>query len=316
MIIATVVGLGTMGPGIAATLARGGMTVRLHDVSAEALARGPAAVAAAASVLDCLGTSARNVDSGPVTFHADLAEACRDADLVVENVPENAALKAEVLAAIDRLVGAATVIATDTSGIPITSLQAHVSHPGRFVGMHWSNPPHIIPMIEVIAGAATDPATVDRMVSTIRGLGLLPVVIQKDVPGFVENRVLYAVMREAIDLVESGVIAPESLDICVSWGIGFKLAVVGPMALLDMADLDVYQSVGSYLNKDLCRREDVSPFIADRVAQGRLGLKTGGGIRDYTPEGIQALAAGRAAKLVTVRRALEAAEAAPTAAQI
>ena len=110
-------------------------------------------------------------------------------------------------------------------------------------------------MIEVIAGDA-DRARDRRLdrATSIRALGLLPVVVKKDVPGFVENRVLYALLREAVDLVEPGVIDAEDLDTCVSWGIGYKLAVVGPMALLDMAGLDIYQAVGSYLNKDLCNR--------------------------------------------------------------
>ena len=84
-------------------------------------------------------------------------------------------------------------------------------------------------------------------------------VVKKDVPGFVENRVLYALMRECVDLVEQGVIDAEGLDTCVSWGIGYKLSVIGPMALLDMAGLDIYQAVGSYLNKELCNRGDVAP---------------------------------------------------------
>jgi 3-hydroxybutyryl-CoA dehydrogenase/5-formyl-3-hydroxy-2-methylpyridine 4-carboxylate dehydrogenase len=160
-------------------------------------------------------------------------------------------------------------------------------------------------MIEVIAGNKTDKATVDWMVKTIKDLGLLPVVVQKDVPGFVENRILYAVMRESVDLVEKGVIDAEGLDTCVSWGIGYKLAVIGPMALLDMAGLDIYQAVGSYLNKDLCNRADVASYVTDRTAKGTLGMKTGGGIFSYTPERVNELRAERARRLVAVRKALE-----------
>ena len=177
--------------------------------------------------------------------------------------------------------------------------------PERVVGMHWSNPPHIIPMIEVIAGNKTSKETVQWMVSTIKDLGLLPVVVQKDVPGFVENRVLYALLRECVDLVDQGVIDAEGLDTCVSWGIGYKLSVIGPMALLDMAGLDIYQAVGSYLNKDLCNRGDLSPYVTERTKAGKLGLKTGGGIFDYKPEQIAALRAERAKKLVAVRKALQ-----------
>ena len=172
--------------------------------------------------------------------------------------------------------------------------------------MHWSNPPHIIPIIEVIAGAETSPETVSWMVETVKGLNMLPILVKQDVPGFVENRILYAIMREAVDLVERGVIDAESLDACVSWGIGYKLAVIGPMALLDMAGLDIYQSVSSYLNEDLCARKDVSALIAGKTAAGALGLKSGKGMFDYGPEQIGELRAARAKKLVAVRKALEA----------
>jgi 3-hydroxybutyryl-CoA dehydrogenase/5-formyl-3-hydroxy-2-methylpyridine 4-carboxylate dehydrogenase len=171
--------------------------------------------------------------------------------------------------------------------------------------MHWSNPPHIIPMIEVIAGKKTAPQTVTAMQELIRGIGLLPVIIKKDVPGFVENRVLYALLREAVDLVEQGVIAPEDLDTCVSWGIGYKIGVVGPMALLDMAGMDIYQSVSSFLNAELCNRADVAPVVKERIAAGRLGLKSGGGIFDYAPGSIPPLQAERARKLIAIRRILE-----------
>ncbi len=307
MTLATVVGCGAMGPGIAATLARGGMTVRVHDVSAAALERGSVDVASADTILARLGVVQRG-SPAPVTFHTDLEAACHDADLAIETVPENETLKAEVLRKIDRVVGTATVIASDTSGIPITRLQAHVSHPERFIGMHWSNPPHLIPVIEVIAGAQTAGSTVDWMLTTVRALGLLPVRVKKDVAGFVENRILYALLREAIDLVETGVIGPEDLDTCVSWGIGYKLAVIGPMALLDMAGLDIYQAVGSYLNPQLSARSDVSVLVAESVAAGRLGLKSGRGLYEYSPGRVAALAAARATKLIAVRHALEAAD--------
>jgi 3-hydroxybutyryl-CoA dehydrogenase/5-formyl-3-hydroxy-2-methylpyridine 4-carboxylate dehydrogenase len=301
---AALVGLGTMGPGIAATLARGGMTVACYDTSAQSRDNAPAMIAAAGDVLERLAMPDRS--NGAAVEICDTMDACVDgADLVIENVPENLEIKAGVFAQLDRLVGSGCILASDTSGIPITKLQEGNSAPGRVVGMHWSNPPHIIPIVEVIAGAKTSETTVAWMVSTVEDLGLKPVVVKKDVPGFVENRVLYALMRECVDLVDQGVIDAESLDTCVSWGIGYKLAVIGPMALLDVAGLDIYQAVGSYLNADLSSREDVSAYVTDKTARGHLGMKTGGGIYDYTPDRIAELRAERAARLVAVRRTLE-----------
>lgn len=301
---AAVVGLGTMGPGIAQTLARGGMSVAAFDASLDQRQKAAAGLQAANTVLTNLGMPDRS-GGVSVTVAESLEDCVRGADLVIENVPEKIEIKSKVLREIDALVGSACIIASDTSGIPITKLQEHVREPGRVVGMHWSNPPHIIPMIEVIAGAKTAPATVSWMVEAIKALGLRPVVVKKDVPGFVENRVLYALLRECVDLVDQGVIDPEELDTCVSWGIGYKLSVVGPMALLDMAGLDIYQAVGSYLNKELCNRGDVSPYVTDRTAAGKLGMKAGGGIFGYTPEKIGQLQQQRAKRLVAVRKALE-----------
>jgi 5-formyl-3-hydroxy-2-methylpyridine 4-carboxylic acid 5-dehydrogenase len=303
MTAAAVIGLGTMGPGIAATLARGGMTVRAFDANPAAMTASSALIEAAQGVLEALEVPDRA--GGAVSLTDDLAACVQGADLVIETIPEDLALKRALFARLDELVSEGCVLASDTSGLPITKLQQGTAHPGRVVGMHWSNPPHIIPIVEVIAGAETTPAVVDWMARTIEEIHLLPVRVKKDVPGFVENRVLYALLRECVDLVETGVIDPESLDTCVSWGIGYKLAVVGPMALLDMAGLDIYQAVGSYLNQELCRREDVSPFVTRRTAENRLGIKTGGGIFDYSVEHIQALRRARSDKLVAVRKALK-----------
>lgn len=300
-----IMGMGTMGPGMAARLARGGLQVTAYDVAPAAIERARTMLATAETVLDALGIASPAAGVGTVRFTDDIGEAVSGANLVIENVPENISIKAEVYGEIDALVASDTIVASDTSGIPITQLQAHISNPARMVGMHWSNPPHIIPMIEVIAGEQTAPETVQAIREFIRSLGLLPVVVKKDVPGFVENRVLYALLREVVDLVERGVIEPEDIDTCVSWGIGYKLAVVGPMALLDMAGLDIYNSVSSFLNSDLSDRKDVAPMVGEKIAAGKLGIKSGGGIYAYTPERIAELQRERARKLVAIRRILE-----------
>ncbi|MFM9844559.1 MAG: 3-hydroxyacyl-CoA dehydrogenase NAD-binding domain-containing protein [Dongiaceae bacterium] len=299
-----IIGLGTMGPGIAATLSRAGIAVRCFDAKPDQRASATPRFQAAANVLTALG-KADNSRGAAIAVCDTLADCVSGADLVLENVSEKLEIKAEVFRQAEAAVGKECILASDTSGIPISKIQDFVAAPERVVGMHWSNPPHIIPMIEVIAGAKTTPKVVDWTVNLIKGIGLLPVVVKKDVPGFVENRVLYALLRECVDLVEQGVIDAEGLDTCVSWGIGYKLSVVGPMALLDMAGLDIYQAVGSYLNKELCGRGDVAKFVTDRTGQGKLGIKSRSGVFDYTPERIAELQAQRARKLVAARKALE-----------
>ena len=300
---AAVIGLGTMGPGIAATLARAGFKVSAFDADPGKCAKAPQAFAAAAAVLSALTVADRT--AAAITVHSSLPECVADADLVIETVPEDLDLKIQVFREIEAQVADDCILASDTSGIPITRIQAGTRIPSRLIGMHWSNPPHIIPMIEVIAGEKTAPTVTAKLVELIRRSGHLPIIIRKDVPGFVENRVLYAVLRECIDLVEKGVIEPQDLDACVSWGIGYKLAVVGPMALLDMAGLDIYSAVGSYLNKELSNRADVAGYIEERTSQRKLGIKSGSGIYDYTPAKIAELQSLRARKLVAVRKALQ-----------
>ena len=293
-----------MGPGIAATLARAGFVVATFDADEAKRAKAPQAFATSAGVLTALGVA--DLSCAPISVAATLAKCIVGADMVIETVPEDLELKIRVFREIEDLVGDACVLASDTSGIRITKIQAGTRLPARVIGMHWSNPPHIIPMIEVIPGAHTAPEVVTAMVAVVRQSGHLPIIIRKDVAGFVENRVLYAVMRECIDLVEQGVIEPQDLDACVSWGIGYKLAVVGPMALLDMAGLDIYKAVGSYLNKELSSRQDVASYVTERTAKGRLGIKTGGGIYSYTADQVAELQGARARKLVAVRKALQA----------
>jgi 3-hydroxyacyl-CoA dehydrogenase len=300
---AAVIGTGTMGPGMGAVLARAGIETALYDVSTEALDRAKAASELAAGVLDRL--DAVKEDGGSLRFESELEGALDGSDLVLEAVPEKLELKQEVFPQFEDVVAPEAVLASNTSGIPITKIASVCRHPERVVGLHWSNPPHLIPMIEVIPGEQTSQETVEAASELVRRIGYHPVV-EKEVAGFVENRILYAILRECLDLVDRGIIDPEGLDLNVRWGIGYKLAVIGPMELLDVAGLDIYNAVGSYLNPDLSTSGEVSSTIRDLIDKDRLGMKTGGGIYDYTPEQIDELRAKRAAKLVAVRKALEA----------
>jgi 3-hydroxyacyl-CoA dehydrogenase len=301
--VSAVVGAGTMGPGMAAVLARAGSKVRLNDVSPEVLQRAEGATALASSVLDRV--EAPSQPGGSVSFEADLKTAVLGADLVIEAVPEKLEVKREVFAALEEHSAPDTILATNTSGIPITQIAKDAEHPGRVIGMHWSNPPHLIPMIEVVPGERTDGSVREALVGTIKAFGY-EAVVEREVPGFVENRILYAILRECLSLVERGIVTEADMDTCVKWGIGYKLSVIGPMRLLDMAGLDIYQSVASYLNPDLSSSAEVPQLIRERTAQGRLGMKTLGGIYDYTEEEVRERRAEIAAGLVAVRKVLSA----------
>jgi 3-hydroxybutyryl-CoA dehydrogenase/5-formyl-3-hydroxy-2-methylpyridine 4-carboxylate dehydrogenase len=287
---------------MAAVLARAGMKVSMYDSSPEALERAKAGYDLAWGVLDRL--EAPTVEGGTASYAGTVADALSGAEFVIEAVPEKLELKQQVYAEFEQHVGPEVILASNTSGIPATKIAENLAHPERMVVMHWSNPPHLIPMIEVVPGEKTSQAAVDGTMAVIEDIGYYPCLLKKEVPGFVENRVLYAIMRECLALVDEGVIDREELDLNVKWGIGYKLAVIPPMQLLDMAGMDIYTSVASYLNPDLSNAAEVSPTIRALVEQGRLGMKTKGGLFDYTDEEVVQLRAQRGAKLVAVRKAL------------
>jgi 3-hydroxybutyryl-CoA dehydrogenase/5-formyl-3-hydroxy-2-methylpyridine 4-carboxylate dehydrogenase len=298
---AAVLGTGTMGPGMGAVLARAGMQVTLFDVNPEALERARGTVGMVESVLDRLEVTKHD---GGLSYETDRAAAVDGVDVVVEAIPEQLELKRETFTEVEDEIPPEAIIASNTSGIPVTKLAEGLQRPERVIGWHWSNPPHLIPMNEVIPGERTAPEVRRAVEELTRRIGYHPVTLRKEVPGFVENRVLYAIMRECLALVDEGVMDIEGIDLCVKWGIGYKLAVVPPIQLLDMAGLDIYTSVAGYLNQDLSDEKGVSKAATDLKEQGRLGIKTSGGFFDYSPERIKELQQQRAAALVAVRKAL------------
>lgn len=296
-----------MGPGMAAVYANHGMDVRVLDIKQEILDRARTTVDTVDNILINAGFLTREVaDAGKarIQYTLDVAQALKGADFVAETLPEKVEIKTAFLSEAEKHVSGSTIFASNTSGIPITNIQKACQKPERVVGMHWSNPPHLIPVIEVIKGAQTADAVVEATKRICERIEMIPVLVKRDVPGFVENRILYAIMREAVHLYEQGIASAEDIDTVTKWGIGYKLAVIGPLELLDVAGLDIYHSVGSYLNRDLSNAAEVSQVIKDHVARGELGIKTGKGLFQYTPEQIQGLVQRRAKLLLASKKAL------------
>jgi 3-hydroxybutyryl-CoA dehydrogenase/5-formyl-3-hydroxy-2-methylpyridine 4-carboxylate dehydrogenase len=296
-----------MGPGMAAVYANHGLDVRVLDIKPEILDRARTTIDTVDNILVNAGFLTREAaDAGKarIQYTLDMAQALTGADFVAETLPEKLDVKTAFLSEAEKHVSVNTIFASNTSGIPITNIQKACQKPDRVVGMHWSNPPHLIPVIEVIKGAQTADAVVEATKRICERIEMIPVLVKRDVPGFVENRILYAIMREAVHLYEQGIASAEDIDTVTKWGIGYKLAVIGPLELLDVAGLDIYHSVGSYLNRDLSNADDVSQVIKDHVARGELGIKTGKGLFQYTPEQIQALVQRRAKLLLASKKAL------------
>lgn len=302
-----VVGAGTMGPGMAATFARYGYKTTLFDVKPEQIEKAKGTVEFVYATLirgGFLTEDEAAAGRANLRYTGDFSEAVGNADFVVETVPERGDIKSDVFKQLDAATKPGTILASNTSGIPITKLGESVADPGRVVGMHWSNPPHVIPVIEVIRGEKTSQEAVDLTWALVEKIGMVPAEVKKDIAGFVENRILYAIMREALHLLDEGVASAEDIDKITKWGIGYKLAVIGPLELLDMAGLDIYTAVASYLNENLSNNPGISATVTSKVEAGKLGIKTGGGLFEYTSEKIQELQQKRGRLLLGTKKVL------------
>ena len=216
----TVVGAGTMGPGMAATFARYGFDTYLSDIKDEQIEKAKGTIDFVFKTLvsgEFLTAEEAETAKGRITLTTNQAEAVANADFVVETVPERLEIKKAVFEELSKQSKPGTILASNTSGIPITTLQDGISEPNRVVGMHWSNPPHLIPVIEVIKGEQTDGTTVETIKEIIAKIGMVAGIVDKDVPGFVENRILYAIMREALHLLDEGVASAQDIDTITKW---------------------------------------------------------------------------------------------------
>jgi len=287
-----VLGAGTMGAGIAQCLADHGRDVTLTDVDPQALQRALERIATSRLTLENAGlqTAAASLEGDQrLNTSTDLAESVASADLVIEAVPENIELKCEVFAELDRLAPAHTALVSNTSGLSITTLGQATGRPEQVAGFHWWNPAELVPLVEVISGEQTDPQLIEQLLELAVKLGKQPIHVRRDVPGFVGNRLQFAVFREALHLVEQGVVSPEDLDRAMTGGPGFRWGFLGPLQAADFGGLDVFHSISSYLWQDLSDANTPPAALGDRLDSGQLGTKTGGGFYEYTAESLAEL---------------------------
>jgi len=275
-----VIGAGAMGSGIAALFAARGVDVALIDPVDGALERAQAQVRRQLPILAGDGADAalRRIDC-----HAVL-EAAGDAALVIEAVPEKLELKREVFARLDALCAPGAIFATNTSGLSINAIAQAVTRRDRFVGTHFFTPADVIPLVEVVRNDATTDDTVTRVMDTLRHVGKRPVLVRRDIPGFIANRIQHALAREAMALLESGVASAEDIDEVVKWSLGIRLALSGPLEQRDMNGLDVHLAIAEYLYPDLENRTEPSALLRDKVRDGALGAKSGQGFYAWPPE--------------------------------
>ncbi len=280
-----VIGAGVMGCGIAEVFARAGYQVGLYSRSHETLRRAREAVAATQTLLVRRGlwdADAARAAANRIVSTSSLEEALQDATFVSESVPEETALKVDLLRRAEHLIAPTALLTTNTSGLSISEIAASLEHPERFLGLHWFNPASLIPVVEVVQGRSTSSEAADRVAVLAKQIGKIPVRVARDIPGFLINRLQYALLREAFYLVQEGVARAEDIDTAVRACLGLRWAVLGPMQVADLAGLDTVFFVSDYLLRHLCQATDVPPMIRKLVESGRLGAKTGMGIYEYS----------------------------------
>lgn len=278
-----VAGAGTMGTVIVRIFAENGYKAVLYN-------RGEASLVRAKKTIE--DTLANSVKLGKYTneqavvfvksikFTTNKNDFC-DADFVVENIVEDLETKKQLFREISAILPEDAVITTNTSGLSVTELGKAVYNPERFVGMNWWNPPDLIPLVEVVKGKMTSQETAESAMAVVKSVGKEPVLVKNDIKGFIGNRLQFALLREALYIVENGDADVEDVDKVLRFGLGMRYACLGPFETADFGGVDVYNSIASGLFGDLCNNKEGSALLQKLVDEKKLGVKNGKGFYDY-----------------------------------
>lgn len=285
-----VIGAGFMGHGIAQVFALHGFNVGLMDIKEELLPKAIETIRTNLTLKAEHGIGSMD-DIAPaiarITTTTDMEEAAAGAQFVVEAVLEDLALKQKVFKRLDASCPQEAILATNTSVMSITEIARDSEYRERIVGTHFWNPPHLLPLVEVVRGKDTSDETMDAAFDILKHVGKHPVKVQKDVPGFVANRLQHALWREAISIVEHGVADAKTVDECIKYSFGIRLPVLSPMENADMVGLDLTLAIHEYILKHLENSKEPSPYLRSLVEKGDLGFKTGRGFQEWSPEDAQ-----------------------------
>jgi 3-hydroxybutyryl-CoA dehydrogenase len=289
-----VIGTGLMGSGIAAVFAAGGRRVRVYDTDVDRIRNCHVQIG---RIVEELGNNDL-LDSPPDQVIQRVAVARELHDLqtcqfVVEAIPEDLELKHQLYRRLEQVIPHDTILASNTSGLMPSNLIKNMEHPDRFLVAHFWNPPHAIPLVEVVPSDKTGARTVETVLTFLRDVGAEPVLISKELPGFIGNRLQYAVLREALAIVRSGAATPEAVDLVMKASLGRRYATVGPIETADLGGLDTFLSIASHLMPELAKDEDVLDLIRERVKAGKIGLRSGEGFYPWPKQQAQRVLARR-----------------------
>lgn len=299
------IGAGTMGHATALQFAMNGYSVNVLDNSEDALKQGLEKIKndlKTFSEADILTESALEILKR-LRFTTDYKEALNSADFVIESVVEDMTVKKSVWQEVEKYVPDDTIMATNTSGLSPSEIQAVLNQPERFVVAHFWNPAQLMPLVEVVPGKQTSQQTVDTTVELMNHIGKHAVPLKKESLGFVGNRIQLAVLREAFNIINEGIASPQSVDDIVKYSLGRRWSLVGPVASADLGGLDVFKNISSYLYADLSAETGTDPTLSKLVAENKLGLKTGEGFFNWTGDDGQEMVQQRDEELLQLLKA-------------
>ena len=276
-----------MGHGIAQIFALAGYQVNLHDSSSEQL--DSALPRIQRNLQTCVthgfvSEEAATAVPTHLSLEPDLANAVAQADFIVEAVLEDLEVKHAVLRQLERFCQPHTIITSNSSSFRVGDMAKALKRPQQFLGTHYWNPPHLVPLVEVIVGEESGRKSVETAVNLLKAVGKYPALVKKDVPGFVGNRLQHALRREAIAIVAEGIATPEDVDMIARLGFGLRLPLIGPLETVDLGGLDLTLAIQSYLLPDLDRSTEPTSLVREKVAKGELGAKSGRGFFEW-PDG-------------------------------
>lgn len=295
-----ILGAGTMGLGIAQACAQGSYNVWIQDLNDELVGLGLNSIKSNLQAYIENGLIKEGDDKlilARIKGVTALEEAAGDADFVIEAVPENLELKKDIFSKLDKVCHKDTILASNTSGLSITEMGSATSRPERVVGTHFWNPPHLIPLVEIVRGKKTSEETIRVATGLMKVLGKKPVVINKEVPGFVGTRLHQALIREAFYIVEQGIASMEDVDTVVKTSFGRRLAITGPFETCDLGGLDTFLAAAEVW-KDLCNTGEPPCLMVEKVQKGELGTKTGKGLYRWDTESIANIKKAREKELI------------------
>ena len=296
-----VVGSGMMGPGISAMSALAGNRTILVGRSLEKAERGVKnGVSNLQELVDCglADPAAARKAEGLLFPDMDLEAALGQAKLVIETINENLSDKQDLFEKMDALLPADIPILSNTSGLRITDIAARVKHPERTVTTHFWFPAHLVPLVEVVIGDKTDEAVAVSVRDMLLGWGKAPIIVKKDLPGQLANRILQAIVREAVNIVAMGLASPEDVDTAVKMGMGIRFPAWGPLEHIDAVGLDLAAAVQTTVLPSINGSDQPNPYLLDLVKSGNLGFKTGKGFYDWSVKNMTELVKNRNAFIV------------------